>query len=255
MLTKNGEKNLKLKNLTKMNHNRKKAFITGASRGIGKAIAKEFKKNSVYVIGTYTGRSKFDTSICDEWVKADFINQKELLKCAKFLKKKKPDILINNAGFNKISSFEKINIKDFLDMHHVNVLAPMILCQASIKNMKENNWGRIINIASIWSKISKSERGPYSASKFALDGMTLSLAAEYSKYNILANCISPGFINTDLTKNILTKHDIRTLTKNIPIKRMGEVDEIAKFVFWLASEKNTYISGQNIAIDGGFVSV
>tara|TARA_B100000963_G_C22615205_1_gene666979 strand:+ start:653 stop:1369 length:717 start_codon:yes stop_codon:yes gene_type:complete len=238
-----------------MNFKKKVVFVTGASRGIGKAIAKEFKKNSAYVIGTYTGNSKSKKLNCDEWYKFDFTKKEHILECKKLIIKIKPNILVNNAGINIKKSFENINEKDFLNIHQVNVLAPMMLCQSAIKVMKKNKWGRIINIASIWSKISKEQRGSYSASKFALDGLTLSIAAEYSKYNILANCISPGFINTDLTKQILSHSERKAISKTIPIKRMGESDEIAKFVLWLSSEQNTYISGQNIAIDGGFTRV
>ncbi len=121
--------------------------------------------------------------------------------------------------------------------------------------MKEKNWGRIVNIASIWGKISKEYRAPYSASKFGLDGMTLALAAEVSSDGILANCVAPGFIDTELTRKILGERQLAELTSLVPVRRLGTTDEIAEFVVWLASPANTYITGQNIAIDGGFVRV
>jgi 3-oxoacyl-[acyl-carrier protein] reductase len=121
--------------------------------------------------------------------------------------------------------------------------------------MKINKWGRIVNISSIWGSISKEYRSAYSSSKFGLDGMTASLAAEVSSMGILANSVSPGFIDTDLTRQILGEKGIDEIQANIPIKRLGKPHEIASFVSWLVSNENSYISGQNIMIDGGFTRV
>jgi 3-oxoacyl-[acyl-carrier protein] reductase len=118
--------------------------------------------------------------------------------------------------------------------------------------MVGKNWGRIVNISSVWSKISKEHRAPYSASKFALDGMTLALAIEYAKHNVLANCVAPGFVDTDMTRGILGDEGISKLMQIVPIGRLAQPAEIATFVVWLTSESNTYITGQNIAVDGGF---
>jgi len=167
----------------------------------------------------------------------------------------KPDILINNAGINKNAPFLEIDPKEFLLINQVNVFSPFLLCQASIPGMVEKRWGRIINIASIWGKISKQYRASYSASKFALDGLTLALAAEYAKNGILANCISPGFTDTELTSKTLGQSDKNEILKIVPIGRLASPAEIARFVVWLASPMNTYISGQNIAVDGGFSRV
>ena len=121
--------------------------------------------------------------------------------------------------------------------------------------MKNNKWGRVINIASIFGKISKAHRASYSASKFGLDGLTTALAVEVAEFGILANCVSPGFIHTDLTTKILGKEAIDKLEKEIPIKRLGQANEIAELVAFLCSEKNSYLTGQNIIIDGGFTRV
>ena len=128
----------------------------------------------------------------------------------------------------------------------------MEICRAAVSHMKATGWGRIVNISSVWSKISKEHRAPYSASKFALDGLTLALAIEYAKHNILANCVAPGFVDTDMTRGILGEEGINKLMQVVPIGRLARPEEIAKFVVWLASESNTYITGQNIAVDGGF---
>ena len=121
--------------------------------------------------------------------------------------------------------------------------------------MREQKWGRIVNISSIWGKISKAYRAPYSASKFAIDGLTAAISAEVAADGVLVNSVAPGFIDTDLTRNILGSEGMQQLALEVPIKRVGTTEEIAEFVVWLAGLDNTYISGQNIAIDGGFTRV
>ena len=96
--------------------------------------------------------------------------------------------------------------------------------------MKKKNWGRIVNISSIWGKISKEGRAAYSASKFALDGLTIGLAAEYSGYGIMANCIAPGFVDTSLTRSMLSSDQIKDLITQVPVGRLGQVDEISHLV-------------------------
>jgi len=130
-----------------------------------------------------------------------------------------------------------------------------VFCQAVLPGMKEKGWGRIVNISSIFGKLARSQRASYCTSKFALDGMTAALAAEVAEFNILANCVAPGYIETDLTRNVLGEKGMEELIPKIPMKRLGTPEEIAKFVTWLAGPENTYISGQNIAIDGGYTRV
>ena len=121
--------------------------------------------------------------------------------------------------------------------------------------MRRKGWGRIVNVSSIWGKISKEHRASYSTSKFAIDGMTLALAAEHSADGIIANSIAPGFVDTELTRRVLGETGIQSLVATVPARRLGQVDEIACLVLWLASEENTYLAGQNISIDGGFSRV
>lgn len=230
----------------------KKVFITGVSRGIGLAIAKELKSVNAYIVGTCRGPSDEDLSFIDEVKYVDFLIDEEIQSIQKYLTVLKPDILINNAGINKVSEFEKIDYEDFYNIQKVNVFAPFMMCQSVIPGMKERGWGRIVNISSIWGKISKEYRASYSSSKFAIDGLTVALSNEHAKHGILANCIAPGFTDTELTRKVLTDEQITELTSLVPIKRMAQVSEIAKFAVWLSSDENTYITGQNIAIDGGF---
>jgi len=228
----------------------KKVLITGTSRGIGLAIAKEFLNQGAQVYGTAT--TKAAPQEFSGFCAADFSKREGIQQCVDFVNEVRPDIVINNAGINAPSSFESIDSEKFLEIQQVNVLAPMEICRAAIPHMVSNNWGRIVNISSGWSKISKEHRAPYSASKFALDGMTLALAIEYAKHNVLANCVAPGFVDTDMTRGILGDEGINKLMQIVPIGRLAQPAEIATFVVWLASESNTYITGQNIAVDGGF---
>ena len=121
--------------------------------------------------------------------------------------------------------------------------------------MAARGWGRIVNIASIFGKVSKEFRASYSASKFALDGMSAALAAEVAATGVLVNCVSPGVIDTELTRRVLGEDGIRELASRVPQGRLGRPEEVAALVAWLAGPENTYVSGQNIAIDGGFTRV
>lgn len=232
----------------------KLAVVTGGTRGIGKAIVEQLQTAGAKII--YTGRSSESSAQMEGlYYQVDFADEESTKRFANFLQDKQPDILINNAGINIIDEFQEVNLDDFSDIHQVNVVAPFLLCKAVIPGMKTKSWGRIINISSIFGKVSKAGRASYSASKFAIDGMTAALAAEVASFGILANCVAPGFIATDLTVEVLGEENMGKLAKQVPVGRLGKAEEVAKFVIWLASENNTYISGQNLVIDGGFTRV
>jgi NAD(P)-dependent dehydrogenase (short-subunit alcohol dehydrogenase family) len=233
----------------------KRILVTGASRGIGQAIARAFRDEGGWVAGTRTGPTSVGSDSCQEWFDADFSERAQIDRCAEYVMSGDFDILVNNAGFNRNASFTDIDPADFLEMHQVNVFAPFRLCQAAIPAMKTKGWGRIVNISSIWGKISMANRAAYSATKFALDGLTLALAAEHTAHGIIANSIAPGFIDTELTRRMLGDEGIRLLVSRVPANRLGQPDEIAKLVMWLSSEENTFVAGQNIPIDGGFTRV
>ena len=148
-----------------------------------------------------------------------------------------------------------MGIRDSLRIQQINLFAVFKLIQTILPHMVENRWGRIINIASIFAIVSKEFRASYSTSKFGMVGMTMALAAEVARSGILANCVSPGFIDTALTRKVLGKKGMQELVKKVPIQRIGTPKEVARLVLWLASEENTFVSAQNIAIDGGFTHV
>lgn len=232
-------------------------FVTGASRGIGRAIAAAYTHAGARVVGTATAASKANDSgsVCDEWIVADFTSIDDIRACAAEVRRIAPNVLVNNAGINRIGPFLEITEEDFLTIQRVNVTAPFLLCQAAIPAMKERGRGHIVNISSVFGKVTKALRASYSASKFALDGLTAAIAAEHAAHGIVANSVAPGFIDTDLTRRVLGDTGIQSLVGTVPARRLGQPAEVARFVLWLASDENTYINGQNIAIDGGFTRV
>jgi len=230
------------------------AVVTGSTRGIGYAIAERLLQDGYDVITTGTsGIANYPTGASYQQV--DFLDEQSVVNFVSFLQEKEVDILVNNAGINKIGEFASIAIEDFDKILRVNLRAPFMLCQAVIPHMKNNNWGRIVNLTSIFGNITKEYRAPYSSSKFGLDGMTAALSAELSEFGVLANSVGPGFIDTELTRTVLGESGISELKERIPMKRLGEAAEIASLVSWLVSKENTYMTGQNIMIDGGFSRV
>ena len=237
-----------------INKKKHKALVTGSSRGIGLAIAKRLVKDGLEVIstGTELDGNHAQGSI---YMQVDFLDASSVNRFLKLVGEESIDILVNNAGINKIDKFIDITDEDFNNILEVNLKVPFLISQLVVKHMLSVNWGRIVNIGSIFSKVSKEYRASYSASKFALDGLTAAMSAELSDSNILVNTVSPGFIDTELTQEILGKAGMDSIKQSIPAKRLGQVEEISSFVSWLVSEENTYISGQNLTIDGGFTRV
>ena len=231
-----------------------RAVVTGATRGIGYAIAERLLKDGLEVIITGTKKNGKHPA-GSSYYQVDFLDEDSTNKFINFLKKQQINILVNNAGINKISEFSSIDINDFDRILRINLRAPFQICQAVIPYMEKIKWGRIVNVTSIFSSISKEYRAAYSSSKFGLDGMTVALAAEVSEKGILANSVGPGVIDTDMTREVLGDSGINKLKGQIPMKRLGQVSEIASLVSWLVSNENTYMTGQNLMIDGGFTRV
>lgn len=231
-----------------------RAVVTGATRGIGYAIAERLLKDGLEVIVTGTKKNGKHPA-GSSYYQVDFLDEDSTNKFINFLKKQQINILVNNAGINKISEFSSIDIDDFDRILRINLRAPFQICQAVIPYMEKIKWGRIVNLTSVFGNISKEYRAAYSSSKFGLDGMTLALAAEVSEKGILANSVGPGIIDTDMTRDVLGDSGIAKLKGQIPMKRLGQASEIASLVSWLVSNENTYMTGQNLMIDGGFTRV
>ena len=217
----------------------RKVLVTGGSRGIGKAISDRFISEGYSVITP--NRDELDLG------SEESLNQ--------FLETNKHiyfDVIINNAGINDINLLENVSDSEITNMIAVNLVSPIKLIRAFIPAMREGYYGRIVNIGSIWAVVSKQGRAVYSATKNAMHGITNTLALELAESCILVNTVCPGFTLTELTKK---NNDATTMTKiieSIPLKRMAEPNEIAELVYFLGSERNTYITGQKITIDGGY---
>ena len=231
-----------------------RAVVTGATRGIAYAIAERLLKDGLEVIITGTKKNGKHPA-GSSYYQVDFLDEDSTNKFINFLKKQQINILVNNAGINKISEFSSIDIEDFDRILRINLRAPFQICQAVIPYMEKIKWGRIVNLTSVFGNISKEYRAAYSSSKFGLDGMTVALAAEVSEKGILANSVGPGVIDTDMTREVLGDSGINKLKGQIPMKRLGQISEIASLVSWLVSNENTYMTGQNLMIDGGFTRV
>lgn len=219
----------------------RKAFVTGGSRGIGKEIVNQLKDVG-YIVYAPT-RDELDLS-SETSVEKFLHNHKD----------EHYDIIVNNAGINDINNIERITDDEIERTMQVNLISPMKLLRTFIPSMKVNHYGKIVNIGSIWGVVSKRGRVVYSATKHGIHGVTKTLAVELAEYNILVNTVCPGFTLTELTKKNNSPDQIDAISKMIPMKRMAEPSEIADVVCYLTSERNTYLTGQLITVDGGYTS-
>ena len=217
---------------------KKTALVTGASRGIGLAVANRLSADGIKVIRPT--RSELDL-LSNASIDAYISSMKEDV-----------DILVNNAGINLLSSLPELSESNMADTLQVNLVAPLRLTRRFALPMMEKGFGRIVNVSSIWSVVSKFARVSYSISKSGMNGMTRALAVEMAPYNVLVNAVAPGYVNTELTKQNNTEDQLETIRNTIPVRRLAEPDEIAEVVAFLCSERNTYITGQVIIVDGGF---
>ena len=245
----------------KIDFSNKTVIVTGSTRGIGAAIVELFQQCNAQVIGTGTNTKELERlnqeskEKTPEYIHLDFTSNESVQRFLGFIDKQdRVDILINNAGVNKIESIDKIEQDDWDWINHVNLRGPFQLTKAVSELMKKQGQGKIVNIASIFGVVSKSKRAAYSTTKWGLVGLTKATALDLASHNILVNAVSPGFVDTDLTRQILGEKEIEKLLNTIPQKRLAVAKEIAKTVIFLASDHNTYITGQNIIVDGGFTS-
>lgn len=219
----------------------KNVIITGGTRGIGKQIVKDFKKLGANVFSIST--KNFDLS-----------NQDDIKKLVKEINSfKKIDILINNAGINYSELNTDFSLDKFNKLIDINLKSLFLLTQTVSKIMIKNKSGRIINIGSIAADRVRAGRSAYSTSKFGVIGFTKTISVELAKYNILVNAVSPGFIDTEMTRTMLTKKEIKKLTDQVPLNRLGSVQDISNSVIFLCSDLNSFITGHNLVVDGGFL--
>jgi 3-oxoacyl-[acyl-carrier protein] reductase len=240
----------------------KTVIVTGGTRGIGAAIVDLFASLGADVVFTGTKKTNiqsqkksFDTIGKIDYYQLDYSNKKSVNEFSKLIRSlDKIDILVNNAGVNKIDDISNTSIKNWDWIHSINLRGPFLLTKIVAEKMKNEESGKIINIASIFGVVSKEKRVAYSSSKWGLIGFTKAAALDLAGSNIQVNAISPGFVDTDLTRRILGKENLKDLAKSIPQKRLANPNEIANLVILLSSDYSSYITGQNIVIDGGFTS-
>lgn len=213
-------------------------FLTGGSRGIGKKIKEKFEENGAKVIAPE--RAELDLSSMES--------------VERYLKKSNIniDIFIHCAGINEIAGIEEIEVDMLNRVFQVNYNAPVLLINNFVGNMKKQKWGKIIFISSLYAIVSRERRIAYSSSKNALTGLMKTLALELAPHNILVNAVAPGYVMTDMTRKNLSQSEINDIEKNLPTGRFQTEEEIANMVAFLCSDLNSSITGQLIAIDGGY---
>jgi len=238
-----------------INFKNKTVLITGGTRGIGRSLVDLFISLDANVIYTGCGDLQQPLSPDTIYYQVDFSVKKSIDKFVKNIENKDVDILINNAGINAINPIGDFRDSDWDEIMAVNLTAPYKITKAVSGYMKANGGGKIVNISSIYGLVGKSHRAGYSASKFGIRGLTAAVAAELAEHNILVNTVAPGFTLTDLTTEILGVDGIERVSSTIPMGRLAQPEEIAKAIIFLVSDLNTYISGQTLTVDGGFVNV
>ena len=234
----------------------KKILITGASGGIGHALVKKFVSLNANVLATGTKTEKLD-SLKKEFPNINILkfDISEHSKIEEFVENVYSqlvglDVLINNAGVNKDNLSIRMKEDEWKKVIDINLGSTFFLCRSAIKKMLKNKYGRIVNITSIVGHTGNLGQANYAASKAGIIGMTKSLAIEYAKKNITLNCVSPGFIKTRMTENILESVKVM-LTSRIPMSKLGSGEDVANSVAFLSSDEASYITGETMHVNGG----
>ena len=232
----------------------KTALVTGASRGIGRAIALEFKEKGYSVIGTATSTTGA-AELNDIGIQGYVLDLNSHESIGSFWQKLEDNnqnisLLVNNAGITRDNIVLRMSDEEWSDIMNVHLYGTFQLCKRSLKMMLKSKWGRIINISSASASIGNRGQSNYAAAKAGVEAFTKSLAKEVGKRDITINAVAPGFISTDMTENNDGVNE-DYLIKEIPLGRFGEPAEVANLVTFLCSEEASYITGQTIHINGG----
>ncbi len=243
-----------------INLNDKVALVTGASRGIGAAIAEQLGAAGATVIGTATsesGAEKISARLKELGIRGagKVLNVTDAESVAALLKSVQeefgvPAILVNNAGITKDNLLMRMSDEEWFDVINTNLSSIYRLSKAVLRGMMKARWGRIINISSVVGSMGNAGQSNYAATKAGVAGFARSLAAEVGSRGITVNTVAPGFIDTDMTKG-LPEEQKAGLLSNIPVGRLGKPEEIAAVVAFLASDAAAYVSGETIHVNGG----
>ena len=234
------------------------ALVTGATRGIGKAIAQELAEAGHTVVGTATSDAGADTisTHLAEWggmgIRLD-VSDSEAVKAAVVMITERygaPTILVNNAGITRDNLMMRMKYDEWADVIGTNLSPLFTVSKACLRGMTKARWGRIVNISSVVAQMGNAGQANYAASKAGAEGMSRAMAKELGSRAVTVNCVAPGFIDTDMTK-VLTDDQRSLMLGQIPLGRLGEPEEIAKVVAFLASDSGAYITGETIHVNGG----
>jgi len=234
----------------------KKILITGATGGIGKALVKKFTSLEGNVLATGTKNEKLDL-LKKEFPEINILkfDISEHSKIEEFIENVNSqltslDVVVNNAGITLDNLSLRMKDEEWQKVIDINLTSTFLLCKYAIKKMLKNKYGRIVNIASIVGHTGNIGQANYAASKSGMVGMTKSLAIEYAKKNITLNCVSPGFIQSNMTDKILESIKA-VLTSKIPMSKLGTGEDVANTVAFLSSDAASYITGETIHVNGG----
>ena len=236
------------------------ALVTGASRGIGRAIAETLARQGATVVGTAT--SEQGAAGISEWLKALGLRGRgarldvgsdesvDALFTDIASRENAPEIVVNNAGITRDNLLMRMKAEEWNDVLSTNLSSVYRVCKASLRGMMKARYGRIINISSVVGQIGNAGQTNYAAAKAGMIGFTKSLAREIASRNITVNVVAPGFIETDMTR-ALDEKQVEALKAQIPLARLGTVADVAAAVAFLASDAGGYITGETLSVNGG----
>lgn len=241
----------------------KTAVVTGGAKGIGAAIVRRLCRDGFSVAAVYNHSESEAERLCADAkqngftvfpIKCDVSKSDEVKAAVARIRENLGDIsvLVNNAGISLWGLFDEVTDRQWDEVIGVNLSGTFYFCREILPDMVRHKYGRIINISSIWGQTGASCEAVYSASKAGVIGLTKALAKEYAPSNITVNCVAPGVIDTDMMKRF-SDSEIRAVCEEIPVGRMGTVEEVAQAVAFLASENSSYITGQTVGVNGGTV--
>ncbi|WP_454006652.1 3-oxoacyl-ACP reductase FabG [Alcaligenes sp. Marseille-Q7550] len=236
----------------------KTALVTGASRGIGQAIAKELMARGAKVIGTATsesGAQAISAALDQNGSRGVVVNVDDAQACEALIQELSkddggPHILVNNAGITRDNLAMRMKDEDWDAVIQTNLSAVFRLARAVVRPMMKARWGRIISITSVVGESGNPGQANYAAAKAGVAGMSRALARELGSRNITVNCVAPGFIDTDMTRS-LTPEQSAAILSQIPLGRLGSAEDIANAVAFLAGPQAQYITGSTIHVNGG----
>lgn len=215
------------------------ALVTGAARGIGRSVAETLESKGIRVLRP--GRHELD--LAEPESVAAYLGELD----------ETVDILVLNAGINNPEPLQEISPENWSATQQVNVSANLQLLQGLLPRMAAAGYGRVVAVSSVYAHRARAGRVAYSSSKAAIEEVVRSVAVEYGPFGVIANCVAPGFVLTDLTYQNNDAKQLEALAARVPLGRLAEPVEIARFISWLVSAENSYITGQSITIDGGFL--